>query len=339
MFDPTAFAQNTLNTIYNHKMAGFVYETFAPGVRVHRSCQEPLYGQEALMIEIVERLAAIPDLKLKFENIIAQRSTEDAARVSIRLTLSGHNLGVSRYGAPTQQPVEQGILLNGHIVHGRFVELWIAEDERSLVQQIGYELPEALEALDAMEAFVGKAILEEVPAAMGEMQRRDAPLLSTSRLENIQLDSTEALRTVLDALWNERQIGICAQSYDEAFACHWASNRVLEGREAYQALVLSHLAAFPDLVFHVDEMIEQQREDGWHIASGWTMLGTHTGPSIYGFPTGKRVKINGISQYLIREGRIVSERSEWNEFRLMRQIMTTAGSEAKRKQPEEMDHE
>lgn len=339
MFDPTAFAQNTLNTIYNQKMAGFVYESCAPGVRVHRSCQETLYGQEALVIEIVERLAAVPDLKLTIENIIAQRSTEDDARVSIRLTLSGHNLGVSRYGAPTQEPVEQGILMNGHIVHGRFVELWIAEDERSLVQQIGYDLRDALGSLDAMEAFAGKANLEEAPATMGEMQRREAPLLATASLEKIRIDSTETLRSVLYALWNERQIGICAQSCAEAFTCHWASKRVLEGREAYQALALSHLAAFPDLVFHVDEMIEQQREDGWHIASGWTMLGTHTGPSIYGFPTGKRVRINGISQHLIRDGRIVSERSEWNEFRLMRQIMLPASIEERHKEPEDPHHQ
>jgi predicted ester cyclase len=89
----------------------------------------------------------------------------------------------------------------------------------------------------------------------------------------------------------------------------------------YQALALAQLAAFPDLTFYVDDLIRQQKEDGWHVAINWTMLGTHAGPSVYGNPSGKRVRIAGISQYLIQNQQIVAERTEWNEFRLMQKIM------------------
>ena len=79
-------------------MVGAIYETFAHNVQVHRSCREDLYGQEALMVDVVERLAAFPDLHLTVENIIWQGDDENGYRVSIQINLTGHNHGVSRYG-------------------------------------------------------------------------------------------------------------------------------------------------------------------------------------------------------------------------------------------------
>lgn len=321
MMDPVSFVYDTLNTIWNQKMVGAIYELFVSGIRVNRSCREELYGREALMIDIIERLAAFPDLRLTIENVIWQGSDEQGYRVSIRMTFTGHNLGVSRYGAATYQEIQQAVLMNGLIVDKRFVELWIAEDERSLVEQLGYDLIAAIHALEAMETFIGKPFHQDVPAVMGEIQRQETLRVPVEKLDAIQLSDQTAVREVLSALWNGRQIGLCRRFYREDFTCHWASNRHLEGLEDYQAVVLAQLAAFPDLTFHVDDVIEQNRKDGWHVAVNWTMLGTHTGPSVYGRPSGKRVHLTGISQYLIEDQQFVAERTEWNEFQIMQKIM------------------
>ncbi|MCL4249555.1 MAG: ester cyclase [Anaerolineae bacterium] len=321
MADRVRFVQDTLNAIWNQKMVGSIYATFASGVRVHRSCQDDLFGQEALVVDTIERLAAFPDLRLTIDDIIWQGSQEQGYRVSISMNFAGHNLGVSRYGAATQREIDQSVLLSGRIANGRFEELWIAEDERSLVEQLEYDLLAAMRSIEAMEAFLGQPAAQDMPAAMGEIQRLDRGRSSMDSLAAPQLDSPEAVRVVLSSLWNERQIGLCERFYSDDFACHWASNRQLEGREAYQAVVLAHLATFPDLTFHIDDIIEQQRDDGWHVALNWTMLGTHAGPGAYGIPSGKRVQIAGISQYVIRDQRIAAERTEWNEFRLMQKIM------------------
>ncbi|MCA9907582.1 MAG: ester cyclase [Anaerolineae bacterium] len=321
MADPVRFVQDTLNAIWNQKMVGSIYATFASGVRVHRSCQDDLYGQEALVVDTIERLAAFPDLRLTIEDIIWQGSEEQGYRVSVSMDFAGHNLGVSRYGAATQREIDQSVLLSGRIANGRFEELWIAEDERSLVEQLEYDLVAALRSIEAMEAFLGQSATPEIPAAMGEIQHLERGRSSIDSLYALHLDSPEAVRAVLSALWNERQVGLCERFYSDDFACHWASNRQLEGREAYQAVVLAHLATFPDHTFHIDDIIEQARDDGWHVALNWTMLGTHAGPGAYGIPSGKRVQITGISQYVLREQQFVAERTEWNEFRLMQKIM------------------
>lgn len=321
MVDPVTFVENTLNTIWNQKMVGAIYETFASGIRVYRSCQEELYGQESLMVEIVERLAAFPDLRLTIENVIWQGSAEQGYRVSVRMNFAGHNLGGSRYGAATQHEFQQAALMNGRIMNGRFVEIWVAEDERSLVEQLGYDLLDAMRALEAMDAFLAKPFIQDAPVAMGEIARHEAAHLPVDRLAAVQLTSQVAVRQVLSALWNERQIGVCEYFYRDDFTCHWASNQQLAGRSDYQAVVLAQLAAFPDLAFHIDDLIEQQQDDGWHVAVSWTMLGTHAGPSAYGIPSGKHVQIGGISQYVIVDQQFATERTEWNEFRLMQKIM------------------
>lgn len=321
MNDPTAFVHETLNTIWNQKMVGAIYQTFASGVRIRRSCREDLYGQEALMTEVIERLAAFPDLQLTIEDLIWQGSEAPGYQVSLRMHFSGHNQGVSRYGAATNREVSQSVLMNARIVSGLFVELWLAEDERSLVEQLGYDPGSAIQSLEAIETWLGTPISEDMPGAMGEVQRYEAARLPGERLQVLQLNDAAGLQEILSALWNGRQIGLCDRFYSHDFTCHWASMRHLQGRGEYQAVVLAHLAAFPDLSFHINDVIEQRGEDGWHLALAWTMLGRHAGPSAYGRPSGKRVQITGISQYLIREDQIVTERTEWNEFRLMQKIM------------------
>ena len=321
MIEPVTFVHETLNTVWNQKMIGTINESFASGIRVHRSCREELYGREALMTDMIERLAAFPDLLLTIENVIWQGSQEQGYRVSARLSFTGHNLGVSRYGAATHNEVHQSFLMNGRIANDRFVELWIAEDERSLVQQLGHDLVAAMRSLEAMEAFVGNSINQDMPAAMGEIQQHESAILPLERLRSVQLNNEAAVREVVSALWNGRQVGLCEQFYSNDFICHWASNQQLQGRAEYQAVVLAHLAAFPDLIFYIDDLIEQQRDDGWHVALMWTMLGTHAGPSVYGQPSGKRVQQTGISQYVIRNQQFAAERTEWNEFRLMQKII------------------
>ncbi len=322
MDNPATFVQNTFNAIWNQKMVGIIYETCAPGVRVNRSCQSELYGQEALIIEIVERLAAFPDLRLTIEDLLWQGNAEQGYRVSLRLRFEGRHLGVSRYGAATQREFQQAALMNARVVNGQFVELWLAEDERSLVAQLGYDPLDAMCALEALESFAGRNTAPDTPAAVGDLRHEQSSRLSLQHIAALQLNSPDAVQQVLSALWNGRQVGLCDRFYSEDFACHWASNRQLAGRAGYQAVVLAQLAAFPDLAFYVDDLIEQRRADGWHVAVRWTMLGTHAGPSAYGIPSGKRGYLTGISQYVIKNQQFVNERTEWNEFRLMQSIMS-----------------
>ncbi len=50
------------------------------------------------------------------------------------------------------------------------------------------------------------------------------------------------------------------------------------------------------------------------------MLGTHTGPGIYGKPTGKQIRIMGMSHHLVENGKFVQEWTLFDEFALLKQL-------------------
>ena len=61
-------------------------------------------------------------------------------------------------------------------------------------------------------------------------------------------------------------------------------------------------AAFPDMVFSVNLLIEQDDL----VVSNWTVKGPHTGTAFYDVePSGEPVEINGTAILRIRDGRIV----------------------------------
>jgi predicted ester cyclase len=61
-------------------------------------------------------------------------------------------------------------------------------------------------------------------------------------------------------------------------------------------------AAFPDMVFRVDLLIEAEDL----VVSNWTIEGTHTGAPFYDVaPSGEKVVINGTAVLRIRDGKIV----------------------------------
>jgi predicted ester cyclase len=61
-------------------------------------------------------------------------------------------------------------------------------------------------------------------------------------------------------------------------------------------------AAFPDMTFSVDVLIEKDDL----VVSHWTVKGTHTGAAFFDVaPTGEAVMINGTAILRIRDGQIV----------------------------------
>ena len=66
--------------------------------------------------------------------------------------------------------------------------------------------------------------------------------------------------------------------------------------------------------------VQGSAEAGYRVAVRWTLLGTHEGHGIYGRPTGKRVRILGISHQHVRDGKFVAEWTVFDELALMAQM-------------------
>ncbi len=112
-------------------------------------------------------------------------------------------------------------------------------------------------------------------------------------------------------------------SYSEDYLCHTASDRELGSLGEYTEFVLSMLSMFPDARMTIDHLYwNDNGGDGYRVAVRWSLVGTHSGPGVYGGPTGKRVHNMGISHHHVQDGKFVAEWTVFDEIALMKQLHT-----------------
>ncbi len=63
-------------------------------------------------------------------------------------------------------------------------------------------------------------------------------------------------------------------------------------------------------------------DEGYLTSERWSAEGTHSGDGAYGAPTGRPIRIWGITQHKIVDGRIVDEWMLFNELDLLMQLAT-----------------
>jgi steroid delta-isomerase-like uncharacterized protein len=105
-------------------------------------------------------------------------------------------------------------------------------------------------------------------------------------------------------------------------------DRTCRGAEEIAAYFEDALASLPD--WHMD--IVGLAEDGDDVFVQWRLTGTHEGPLLGIAPTGKRVAIDGIDHFVMRDGKVVSNFVVVDQLQYARQIgmMPADGSAADR---------
>lgn len=117
--------------------------------------------------------------------------------------------------------------------------------------------------------------------------------------------------------------GINAHDLDALREC-WAPDaterfpdRTLHGPGELSAHFEGLFAALPDL--HMDVIATV--EDGETVFARWRLTATHTGGTFNGIePTGKRIELDGIDQFTIRDGRMASNFVVFDQMEVGRQL-------------------
>jgi len=88
------------------------------------------------------------------------------------------------------------------------------------------------------------------------------------------------------------------------------------GREAFRQQWRRWRAAFPDLRFDVVDVVAEDDK----VVTRWVLTGTHLGP-IFGIPpTGRKIRVEGMSLDRIRDGQIVEGFDGWDALGLREQL-------------------
>jgi len=132
---------------------------------------------------------------------------------------------------------------------------------------------------------------------------------------NIEEQNKELARTFFKEIWNDkdesainRMIVENAAGNDPDFGA---------GREAFRSQWREWTTAFPDLNFDIIDLIGE----GEKVLTRWILTGTHTGGPFMGLaPTGKAIRIEGMSLDRIADGMVQEGCDGWDALGMRRQL-------------------
>ena len=305
------------HTIWEEKDMGYIYDTYSHNAHVTDDFGLQ-YGRDKIVADTVHTINAFPDIRLYADDVIWAGNDEVGFYTSHRTVILGHNTGYSKYGPPTGKKVVFWCIANCLAIENEIFEEWVLYNNSAYLAQLGFDLPQLARRMAAQVDWRGFEDLRSGEAArlLGQGKPPLKPYIPSSA-EPIEI----FLREMLHQVWNWRKLGIIHQAYAPTLRFFGPTNRSFYGLGEYQSFVLSLLALFPDLTFQVDDIYWMGNEkEGYRTSTRWSIVGTHRGAGVYGAPTGRHVYLWGITQHLIRDGKIHEEWMLFNEFELMQQI-------------------
>ncbi|MDJ0928611.1 MAG: ester cyclase [Gammaproteobacteria bacterium] len=121
------------------------------------------------------------------------------------------------------------------------------------------------------------------------------------------VDIVDFIIRVTHRIWEEKNVGLCAQYYSPDAVIHTLSGDV-RGAEEVTRQTTRMLAAFPDRSLYGDNVVWSQESDGsFYTSHRITSHLTHQGHGDLGEPTGRRASVLTIADCIVRENRIVEE--------------------------------
>ncbi|HEY1804759.1 MAG TPA: ester cyclase [Terracidiphilus sp.] len=139
------------------------------------------------------------------------------------------------------------------------------------------------------------------------------PTKSSSATE--ELNAGVAQR-VWDEVWHKGDFSGIDELFDPQFVRHDLDPAQGQGRKQNEEFIRRMRGAFPDLQFHIDDVIAK----GDKVVTRYHFEGTHLGDSLGFKATGKRATYTGILIQRFENGKIVEQWTEANLLSLFRQL-------------------
>ena len=128
-------------------------------------------------------------------------------------------------------------------------------------------------------------------------------------------DANKAIiRNFFEQVWNQRD-----EAAIDRFIAEDAAGNDPDfgmGREGFKRQWRKWQEAFSDLHFEIEEMIAE----GDTVVARWTLTGTHRGPFLGIAPTGRAIRVAGMSLDHLRDGVLISGFDGWDNLGLRQQL-------------------
>ena len=296
---------------------GLIYTHYLHNVKVHTG-DGWILGRDAMVADTLHTLSAFQDRRAFAESVVWTGNDQDGFYTNhIALSLQ-HNTGYSKFGPPTGRKVMRFAQCICYVKDNFICEEWVLNDEIGVIRQLGLNLDEMVARFAQRDAVLPPQNYGDTEHRLGQYAPEPYPQKAPS---GAGFDVDDFLRRNLHEIWNRRMFNVLRDVVHENCLFHGPAQRELYGRGDYTAFVLSLLAAFPDARFAIDQLFWNEEAPGvYRTSMRWSLVGTHAGDGIFGAPTGAPVRVWGLTQHLIRAGRIVDEWTFINELALLKQF-------------------
>ena len=134
--DSEGFIAALLQNVWNARLIGDVFQSYAEDALLHCSRNQRLMGHEKIAAFYAQLIGTITELKFSYDYCCSIENQSGGRDVAVRWTIAGTHGGSGLYGEPTGTP----LLILGEsqyrIIDGLITEEWTIFDELSILVQI-----------------------------------------------------------------------------------------------------------------------------------------------------------------------------------------------------------
>lgn len=129
-------------------------------------------------------------------------------------------------------------------------------------------------------------------------------------------DNKAIVRGLIEDLFNTANLDIADEVLADDYVDHSASHADLSGAENVKQSVSEWLAAFPDTVSVVRDLVAE----GDRVAARWRTRATHRGAFMDVYPTGNQIDVTWFGIFRLSDGKIVESWDTFNVVEMMQQL-------------------
>ena len=195
----------------------------------------------------------------------------------------------------------------------------VVYDTAGLIKQLGLDLNEIAKQI-AKDGNIGPF----APNFKNSKPRRNIKKLKPisyvipDKITNMR----KFVHAVFDTIWNRRNFSAIKRVYSNNIEFEGSTSRKFKGLPKLKNFIISLIASFPDLALSIEDLYWMGNDkEGYLVSIRWGAVGTHKGNGIYGDPSNKECYLWGITQWEIKNNKIIKEWTGFNELAILIQIL------------------
>ena len=305
-------------TIWEEKNIGYIYDTYSPECRVWDEFGLQ-FGSEKIVSDTVHTNNAFPDIRLFADEVIWAGNENISFHTSHRTIITGTNTGFSKFSKPTGKSVRLFCIANCVAKNNEIYYENVVYDTAGLIKQLGLNLHD-----------VARQIAKEEKKGPFASEFKNIKLKrNIKNLKHYKYSIPEKItsvrdfvNSVFDTIWNRRNFSAIKDAYANNIEFEGSTSRKFKGINKLKTYIISFIATFPDIVLSIEDLYWMgNSKDGYLISIRWGAYGTHKGNGIYGSPTNRECYIWGITQWEIKNNKIIKEWTGFNELAILMQLL------------------